>query len=132
MSPEVMASSPAIMRKVVVFPQPEGPTKTTNSLSWICRSTSFTTWVRSNFLLSLRTMTSAMTLSFDRAGEAGNIVFDKERIDDRHRGRAQQRAPQQRPPKRAAPPARRRGAAHGHGLLVRRGQEDEGVDEFVP
>ena len=54
-SPEVMASRPAIMRRVVVLPQPDGPTKTTNSLSWICRSTSFTTWVRSNFLLSLWT-----------------------------------------------------------------------------
>ena len=60
MSPEVMASRPAIMRKVVVLPQPEGPTKTTNSLSRICRSTSFTTWLVSNILLSLRTMTSAM------------------------------------------------------------------------
>src|SRR6195256_6320997 len=98
MSPEVMASRPAIMRKVVVLPQPEGPTKTTNSLSWICRSTSFTTWVRSNFLLSLRTMTSAMTLSFDLAGEAGNIVFDKERIDDGHRDLAQHGASHNRPP----------------------------------
>ena len=61
MSPEVMASRPAIMRKVVVLPQPEGPTKTTNSLSRMCRSTSFTTWLVSNILLSLRTMTSAMT-----------------------------------------------------------------------
>ena len=41
------------MRKVVVLPQPEGPTKTMNSLSRICRSTSFTTCVVSNFLLSL-------------------------------------------------------------------------------
>ena len=42
-SPAVMASRPAIMRSVVVLPQPEGPTKTTNSLSRMCRSTSFTT-----------------------------------------------------------------------------------------
>ena len=60
-SPEVTASSPAIMRRVVVLPQPEGPTNTTNSLSWMCRSTSFTTWLVSNILLSLRTITSAMT-----------------------------------------------------------------------
>src|SRR5882724_3777325 len=132
MSPEVMASRPAIMRRVVVLPQPDGPTKTTNSLSWICRSTSFTTCVRSNFLLSLWTMTSAMTLSFDRAGKAGNIVFDEERIDDRHRDRAQQRARHQRPPEEDVATNQLRGDAHGHGLLVRRGQEDEGVDEFVP
>ncbi len=42
MSPELMASSPAIMRSVVVLPQPEGPTNTTNSLSRICRFTSMT------------------------------------------------------------------------------------------
>ena len=52
-SPEVMASSPAIMRRVVVLPQPEGPTKTTNSLSRICRSTSFTTWVSVELLVEL-------------------------------------------------------------------------------
>ncbi len=48
------------MRSVVVLPQPEGPTRTTNSLSRISRSTSFTTWVTSNILLSLRILTSAM------------------------------------------------------------------------
>ena len=31
-SPEVTSSSPAIIRSSVDFPQPEGPTKTTNSL----------------------------------------------------------------------------------------------------
>src|SRR5260370_22695936 len=122
MSPEVMASRPAIMRKVVVLPQPEGPTKTTNSLSWICRSTSFTTWVRSNFLLSLWTMTSAMALSFDRAGKAGNIVFDEERIDDRHPDRAQQGARHQRPPAEDVAANHLRGDDHGHGLLFLRGQ----------
>src|SRR3981189_188737 len=118
MSPEVMASRPAIMRKVVVLPQPEGPTKTTNSLSWICRSTSFTTWVRRNFLLSLRTRPSARTLSFAGAGKAGNIVFDKERIDDRHRDRAQQRARHQRPPEEHVAADQLRGDADRHGLLV--------------
>ena len=56
----MIASSPAIMRKVVVLPQPDGPTKTMNSLSRIWRSTSFTTWVVSNILLSLWMDTSAM------------------------------------------------------------------------
>ena len=34
-SPEVIVSSPAIMRRVVVLPQPDGPTNTMNSPSWI-------------------------------------------------------------------------------------------------
>src|SRR3546814_2740736 len=35
--PELIASNPAIMRSVVVLPQPDGPTSTTNSRSWISR-----------------------------------------------------------------------------------------------
>jgi hypothetical protein len=42
MSPEVIDSRPATMRSVVVLPQPDGPTKTMNSLSRISRSTFFT------------------------------------------------------------------------------------------
>ena len=57
---EVMASSPAIMRSVVVLPQPEGPTKTMNSLSRISRFTSFTAWTSSKRLLRLRITTWAM------------------------------------------------------------------------
>ena len=34
-SPEVMSSSPAIMRSRVDLPQPDGPTRTTNSPSAI-------------------------------------------------------------------------------------------------
>ena len=37
-SPPVMSSRPAIMRSVVLLPQPEGPTSTTNSLSAMSRS----------------------------------------------------------------------------------------------
>ena len=37
-------SRPAIIRSVVDFPQPDGPTKTINSLSSISRLKSFTTW----------------------------------------------------------------------------------------
>ena len=42
MSPELIASRPAIILSVVVLPQPDGPTNTTNSLSRICRLTSLT------------------------------------------------------------------------------------------
>lgn len=39
-SPEVMSSSPAIMRSSVDLPQPDGPTNTTNSPSSMVRLTS--------------------------------------------------------------------------------------------
>ena len=39
MLPEVISSSPATMRKSVLLPQPDGPTSTMNSGSWISRST---------------------------------------------------------------------------------------------
>ena len=51
------------MRNVVVLPQPEGPTRTTNSLSWIPRFTSLTAWTSSNFLFRLWIWTSAIALS---------------------------------------------------------------------
>jgi hypothetical protein len=38
-SPPVMGSSPAIIRRSVDLPQPEGPTKTQNSPCSTCRST---------------------------------------------------------------------------------------------
>src|SRR5687768_15574052 len=43
MSPDVICSNPAIMRKVVVLPQPDGPSSTTNSPSLISIDTSATT-----------------------------------------------------------------------------------------
>ena len=42
-SPSDTSSSPAIIRRVVDFPQPDGPTRTTNSLSLISRFRSGTT-----------------------------------------------------------------------------------------
>src|SRR5215204_564704 len=49
--PSVMSSRPAIIRRAVDFPQPEGPTKTTNSPSGI-----------SKFILSTATTSSPKTL----------------------------------------------------------------------
>src|ERR1700728_2143316 len=42
MVPWLISSSPAIIRRAVDFPQPEGPTRTMNSPSWISRLRSFT------------------------------------------------------------------------------------------
>ena len=41
-SPSLMSSSPAIIRSAVDFPQPDGPTRITNSPSLISRSMSLT------------------------------------------------------------------------------------------
>jgi hypothetical protein len=48
--PEVVSSKPDIMRKSVDLPQPEGPTKTTNSWSLISK---FTSWMTPTFPKSL-------------------------------------------------------------------------------
>ena len=52
MLPPEAASSPAIMRRVVVLPQPEGPTRTTNSVSAISRSSAGITVTSSKALLT--------------------------------------------------------------------------------
>src|SRR6266581_9261162 len=130
--PEVMLSRPATMRRVVVLPQPEGPTKTTNSLSWISRLTSMTAWTSSYFLLRPRMTTLAICLSLYRPGDAGDVMFDKERVDEGHRDRPQQRASHQLAPVEHIAPHQLGGDADRHGFLVGRGEEDEGVDEFVP
>src|SRR6266508_77392 len=59
-SPEVISSRPATMRSVVVLPQPDGPTRTMNSLSRIVRLTSLTACTSSYFLLSSFSTTCAM------------------------------------------------------------------------
>src|SRR5215469_10201458 len=89
MRPEVIDSSPATIRNVVVLPQPDGPTSTTNSLSRMSRFTSFTACTSSNFLFKLLITTWAIALPFDGAGQACDIVLDKKRVDKRDRDRAE-------------------------------------------
>ena len=43
-SPPEISSSPATMRSSVDLPQPDGPTMTTNSPSWISALTPWITW----------------------------------------------------------------------------------------
>src|SRR3984893_13123871 len=91
-SPAVVSSSPAIMRKVVLLPQPDGPTSTTNSWSAMSRSMPRTASVWSNFLTTLLSVTCAMALSLRRAGgEAGDVVVHEEGVDDQRRRRREQR-----------------------------------------
>src|SRR5262245_41638380 len=90
-SPEEISSSPAIMRKVVVFPQPDGPTNTMNSLSRAWRLTSLTAWTWPSYhLLTPASTTSATALPLHRAGQAGYVVLAEERVGERHRHRPEE------------------------------------------
>src|SRR5712691_3941622 len=71
-SPAVISSRPATMRSVVVLPQPDGPTKTMNSLSRMVRFTSLTACTSSYFLLrSLRTTCAIGRSPSNRFPEVG-------------------------------------------------------------
>src|SRR4051794_21625821 len=43
-SPPLISSRPATMRRAVVLPQPDGPTSTRNSPSWMSSDRSWTAW----------------------------------------------------------------------------------------
>src|SRR5579872_1671889 len=62
-SPPLTRSSPAIMRRSVDFPHPDGPTKTTNSPSSISISTPWSTSTGPKDFLTARIATAAMALS---------------------------------------------------------------------
>src|SRR5712692_9168765 len=130
--PEVIDSSPATMRRVVVLPQPDGPTSTTNSLSRTSRFTSFTTCTSSNFLFKRRIKTCAIASALHGAGDAGDVMLDEKRVDERDRDRAQQCTRHQRPPEEDVAADQLGRHANRHRLLLRRGEEDERIDEFVP
>src|SRR5262249_56241717 len=131
-SPDVMDPSPATIRKVVVLPQPEGPTRTTNSLSRISRFTSFTACTPSNILFKLWSRTRAIASSLHGAGKTGDIMLDKEGINNRHRDRAEQCAGHQRPPVEHIPADELRSDANRHGFLRWRRQEHEPADQPIP
>src|SRR6218665_1173806 len=67
-SPEVMSSSPAIIRRSVDFPQPEGPTKTTNSPASIFRSTP----------LMISSAPKLLRMSVRRTSAMGRVSVDRE------------------------------------------------------
>src|SRR5881398_1305079 len=70
MSPEVGSSRPAIIRRSVVFPEPDGPRRTRNSPSRLCRSTLLTapTFPRLKTLVRFRVSTTAMPLPYVECG----------------------------------------------------------------
>src|SRR4051812_2024483 len=61
--PELMSSSPAIIRSRVDLPQPDGPTKTTNSPERMSRSTPLITSSAPKLLRICVSVTSAMAAS---------------------------------------------------------------------
>ena len=75
-SPRVTSSSPAIIRKVVLLPHPEGPTRTTNSLWGMSRSMPRTASVLSKTLAtSFSTIPAiAHSLSARKSYKAAKIL----------------------------------------------------------
>src|SRR3954468_1859288 len=87
MSPEVMSSSPTTIRSRVDFPQPEGPTRITNSPSLMSRLTSFTAGKPSPYFLTMfLSWISDMSApsALDRTvGEAGDdLPLEQQHEDD--------------------------------------------------
>src|SRR5215470_6149238 len=60
MSPAVASSRPAIRRSAVLLPQPDGPTRTRNSLSWIWIVRSLTARTSPKILLTWSSVTPAI------------------------------------------------------------------------
>src|SRR5437867_13037218 len=87
MSPAVGVSRPAIMLSVVVLPQPDGPTSTTNSPSGTARSMASTARVEAKSLVSPSSRTAATLLPQKAEGEAAHeVLLDQESQDDDGQG----------------------------------------------
>src|SRR5262245_28103869 len=92
-SPEVMSSSPTIIRRSVDFPHPDGPTRIMNSPSAMSRLTSLTALNPSPYSLTTFLMViSATRCSFGSAldrtgGEAGDDTALEQQHDDDDRNR---------------------------------------------
>src|SRR6476619_3895885 len=91
MSPDVMSSRPTTIRSSVDFPQPDGPTRMTNSPSLMSRLTSFTAGNPSPYFLTMfLSWISAMSApsALDRTvGEAGNdLPLEQQHEDDDREG----------------------------------------------
>jgi hypothetical protein len=74
-SPEVEVSRPAMMRRSVVLPQPDGPSSETNSPSLIVSETSFSAW-KAPKLLRMRSMTRDLLQRLESAETLADAVND--------------------------------------------------------
>src|SRR6202011_3482328 len=133
MSPPVMSSSPAIIRSVVDFPQPDGPTSTTNSWSAMSRSMPRTASTSSYFLTTLRNVTSAMSSTLCRTGgQAGNVIVHQERVDDERRRGAEQGAGHDLTPVEDVALDQGGNDADRQHQLIGRSREHQGIKELRP
>ena len=62
-SPSSGVSNPAMIRRVVVFPQPEGPSRVTNSFLWMSRS------------IDLRTFSPPKDLEIERSSMSFSLFI---------------------------------------------------------
>src|SRR3954462_15353707 len=131
-SPSVMSSRPAIMRSVVVLPQPEGPTSTTNSLSGMSRSMPQTAGVASYIFSTLRSVTCAISALGCPGGQAGNVVVHEERVDQERWHRAHQRGGHDAAPVEDIALDARGNDPRGQYELIGGGGEDHRVQEVGP
>src|SRR6185503_2928118 len=132
-SAPLMSSSPAIIRSVVLLPQPDGPTSTTNCLSEISRSIPRTAGVPSKFFSSERSVTWAIASAFGCAGgQPGDVVVHEECVDEQRRRRAQQRAGHDLSPGEHVAADQRGDDPDRKHELVGRGRERERVEELRP
>src|SRR3569833_411535 len=83
-SPEVMSSRPAIMLRVVDFPQPDGPTRMMNSPSAISRATSCTAVVPSGYFLVTLSRTMSATSAHLTLHRAGRQARDDALLEEEH------------------------------------------------
>src|SRR4026208_1865136 len=72
--PSLISSSPAIIRRLVVLPQPDGPTSTMNSPSAISRLKSSTAVTSPYFLVMWSNVTVAMSEPPPHRGIAGPCI----------------------------------------------------------
>src|SRR4051812_20656131 len=86
-SPAVGSSKPAIMRSVVVLPQPEGPTNTTNSPSSIVKLRFFTASTAPNDFLRLHNSIRATLPPNHSETEAAREMLADDQPDDHERNR---------------------------------------------
>src|SRR5215207_2138180 len=90
-SPAVMISSPAIIARRVDFPQPDGPTSTTNSPASTSRLMPLSTSTAPKLLLTFLTLSDAMMVLLDcPLGQPADEVAAAEEVDEEGRKCADQ------------------------------------------
>src|SRR6266702_4921278 len=86
--PSLGSSRPAIMLSKVDLPQPEGPTRTTNSPSSISRSMSLSTSSAPNLLQNLRIVKAAMPhLLHSASRQPAHKITSTHHVDEQGRRR---------------------------------------------